>query len=333
MSRVALNSKNWIIVIGAGALVAAAAVAGWMNYRMTHVDPGIAKVNGRLEVDRLEIATQFAGQVLSVPVQEGQYVKAGDVIAQLDPKDYEAQLQGVKAMAQRADQAYQRASGERQVRAEYLRVAQLDLSNTQTLRHDDLVSEAELDKRVAQRDGERAGVSVASAAMGEARAARAEAEAGMTRLRQAIADHTLRAPVDGRIEYRVVEPGAVIPQGGRVATLLDLNHVYMTVFLPTARAGRLRVGDEARLVLDAAPECVLPARISFVADEAQFTPKYVETQSEREKLMYRVKLSIDPALARRYSSLIKAGMTGDGYVKVDPGAAWPQRLAVRLPAD
>ena len=184
-----------------------------------------------------------------------------------------------------------------------------------------------------QRDGERAGVSVASAAMGEARAARAEAEAGMTRLRQAIADHTLRAPVDGRIEYRVVEPGAVIPQGGRVATLLDLNHVYMTVFLPTARAGRLRVGDEARLVLDAAPECVLPARISFVADEAQFTPKYVETQSEREKLMYRVKLSIDPALARRYSSLIKAGMTGDGYVKVDPGAAWPQRLAVRLPAD
>lgn len=326
--------KTELTIAAVVAGVAAAAVwAVWANYKMTHTEQGIAQVNGRLEVERLEIATKFAGQIIEVPVQEGQTVKAGDVIARMDPRDYVAQLQGVQAMAARADKAYMRASGETQVRHQYLRVAQLELKNTEAMRRQDLVSSVELEKRMAQRDGEIAGVSVGTAAMGEAKAARAEAEAGMKRLRQAIEDHDMRAPVDGRIEYRVVEPGAVIPAGGRVATLLNTSNVYMTVFLPTAQAGRLRVGDEARLVLDAAPEVVLPAKIIFVADEAQFTPKYVETANEREKLMYRVKLKIDPELAKRYSALVKAGMTGNGYVRVAANEPWPEKLAINLPKD
>lgn len=326
------KTKLTMAAVFAGVL-AATGWAVWSNYKMTHTDQGLAQVNGRLEVERLEIATKFAGQIIDVAVQEGQPVKAGDVIARMDPRDYEAQLQGVRAMAERADKALARASGESRVRAQYLRVAQLDLTNTESLRQQDLVSASELEKRKAQRDGEVAGVSVATAAMGEARAAHAEAEAGMKRLRQAIEDHTLRAPVDGRIEYRVVEPGAVIPAGGRVATLLNIDNVYMTVFLPTAQAGRLRIGDEARLVLDAAPEYVFPAKVSFVADEAQFTPKYVETANEREKLMYRVKLKLAPELTHRYSALIKAGMTGNGYVRLTGDQPWSEKLAINLPKD
>ncbi len=105
----------------------------------------------------------------------------------------------------------------------------------------------------------------------------------------------------------------------------------MTVFLPTSEAGRVALGSQARLVLDAVPNAVFPATESFVAAEAQFTPKAVETANEREKLMYRVKLAIDPKLLETYREYVKAGLTGNAYVQVAAGAAWPQRLAVRLP--
>jgi HlyD family secretion protein len=141
----------------------------------------------------------------------------------------------------------------------------------------------------------------------------------------------LRAPVAGRIEYRVVEPGSVIPSGGRVATLLNTAEVHMTLFLPTDVAGKLKLGDEARIVLDAAPQFVIPAVVSFVAAEAQFTPKYVETAAEREKLVFRVKLKVAPELAGRYAPYVKAGLTGYGHVRADASRAWPDALAVKLP--
>lgn len=129
----------------------------------------------------------------------------------------------------------------------------------------------------------------------------------------------------------MVEPGSVIPSGGRVATLLDTSQVHMTVFLPTSVAGRLKVGDEARLQLDAAPDYMLPAHVTFVAAEAQFTPKYVETATERDKLVYRVKLAVPRALAQQHAGFVKAGLTGYAYVRTDTQLAWPATLTVKLP--
>jgi HlyD family secretion protein len=117
----------------------------------------------------------------------------------------------------------------------------------------------------------------------------------------------------------------VLGPGGRIVTLLDLSDVFMTVFLPTRDVGRISLGDEARIVLDAAPEFTIPARVSFIAAEAQFTPKSVETASERDKLMYRVKLAFDPKLLETYRDYVKAGLTGNGYVRVQPEAEWPRR--------
>ena len=232
---------------------------------------------------------------------------------------------------ERAQQAIGRAHAETQVRQVQARLAQMELDHTVKLRKDTLVSSAEVERREAQRDGENAGVSVAKAAIGEATAAKAEAQAQIKRLDVAISDMSLLAPVNGRIEYRVVEPGSVIPSGGRVATLLDTSNVYMTVFLPTSIAGKLKVGDEARLVLDAASQFVIPARVSFVAAEAQFTPKYVETATERDKLVYRVKLQVPTEVASQYAQYVKAGLTGNGYVRQDSQAAWPKTFDIKLP--
>ncbi|MDF2114195.1 HlyD family efflux transporter periplasmic adaptor subunit, partial [Roseiarcaceae bacterium H3SJ34-1] len=157
------------------------------------------------------------------------------------------------------------------------------------------------------------------------------AEAQLAQIEATIADMTLKAPVSGRIEYRLAQAGEVVAPGGRVLTLLDLSDVHMTIFLPTSQAGRVELGSEARIMLDSAPEYVVPATVSFVAAEAQFTPKYVETVSEREKLMYRIKLHIDPQVLETYRGYVKAGMTGNAYVKIQIGAIWPANFVARLP--
>ncbi len=113
-------------------------------------------------------------------------------------------------------------------------------------------------------------------------------------------------------------------------TVLDLTDVYMTIFLPTRDAGRLRLGSEARLVFDAAPRYVVPATVTFVASDAQFTPKFVETQSEREKLTFRTKLNIPPEILEKYKDVVKPGLTGVAYVKVASDAIWPTALQIKL---
>ena len=188
-----------------------------------------------------------------------------------------------------------------------------------------------LDQRHAQRDVAAATVDAAKAAVTDAEAAHEAAKAQVALVQANLDDMTLAAPVAGRVEYRLVDPGAVLGAGGKVVTLLDLTDVTMTVFLPTRLVGRVRLGAPARIVLDAAPDWVIPATVSFVAAEAQFTPKAVETTDERDKLMYRVKVRIDPALLETWRDYVKSGLTGNAYVLTAPDAAWPARLEVRLP--
>jgi HlyD family secretion protein len=114
----------------------------------------------------------------------------------------------------------------------------------------------------------------------------------------------------------------VLPASGRVLTLLDLDDVTLAVFLPTAEAGRARVGAEARVVLDAHPGTPLPARVSFVASEAQFTPKEVETESERRKLSFRVEVRIEG----NRGVPLNAGTPGVVWIRLEETAPWPEAL-------
>lgn len=151
--------------------------------------------------------------------------------------------------------------------------------------------------------------------------------ATIERVEADIRDSDLRAPRSGRIQFRVAQPGEVVAGGGRVVNLVDLSDVYMTFFVPTTDAGRLGIGTEVRLLLDAMPDQAIPAKISFVSDVAQFTPKTVETEREREKLMFRVRARIEPALLERHLSRVKTGLPGMAYVRIDPSVPWPEKLA------
>ena len=193
------------------------------------------------------------------------------------------------------------------------------------------VSKSRLDQRQAERDTARAVLVAARAHLVSAQRAVESAAAAARQIRTRIDDSTLAAPRGGRVQYRLAEPGEVLPSGGRVVTLLVLSDVYMTIFLPTAQVGRVFLGTDARIILDAVPEFVIPAKVSFVAANAQFTPREVETRSEREKLMFRVKVKIDPALLRAHIEKVKTGVPGEAYVMLGSDAEWPEQLAIKLP--
>ena len=162
----------------------------------------------------------------------------------------------------------------------------------------------------------------ADAAQQQIGAALAEVEKTKSRIHDAI----LVSPVTGRVLYRLVEPGEVLGPGGKALTLVDLSDVYMEIFLPSDRAAALKIGAPARIIVDYEPGASAAAYVSFVSPEAQFTPKQVETKSEREKLMFRAKLQLPAELVTHYIENIKTGVRGVGYVKVNPDATWPQWL-------
>jgi HlyD family secretion protein len=318
-------------IIAAVAMVGAVAgYALWSQSQPAAVPAGLAQANGRIEVERVDIATKAAGRVAEIRVREGDFVDKDAVVARMDVADLLAQLASAKASVRRAEQGIGKAKADLGSRDAELKLHEVVLSRALQLSRG-VLSQAEIDKRTAERDVAKAAVAGARASIGDAEAAKDAAEAQVNQVQVNIDDMTLTAPVAGRVEYRLVQPGEIVAAGGRVATLLDVSDVFMTVFLATSEAGRVSLGSEARIILDAAPQYVVPAKVSFVAGEAQFTPKYVETRNEREKLMYRVKLKIDPKLLDTYREYVKAGLTGTAYVRVAADAGFPDALQPRLP--
>ena len=206
-------------------------------------------------------------------------------------------------------------------------VAEGALVEAQTQRQS---AEAALAQQEAQKQAVEATLAAARIDVDYREAAIGAAAARIQKIATEIADSELKSPIRGRVLYRVAEPGEVLSAGSKVATVLELTDVYMTIFLPTEQAGRVIVGSEGRIVLDAAPHLVIPAAVSFVAPRAQFTPKEVETRAEREKLMFRVKVRIDPELLARHREKVKTGVPGVAYVRVDPAAEWPEHLRIKL---
>jgi HlyD family secretion protein len=291
----------------------------------------IVMTNGRIEAEQVLVAAKFAGRVLEVLVEEGDTVEAGAVVARMDTAELDAQLNGAEAEVRRTERAIaeaeatiaQRESERLLAVQEHERAAQLQQRGHGTMQ--------ELDRRLSQLNAAEAAHRAAEARLDVAEAAADTARADVARIRSLLDDAVLTAPRRGRVEYKLVQSGEVVGAGAPVATLLDLSDVYMTVFLPARAAGRVAIGDEARIILDPAPEYVVPAVVAFVAGEAQFTPKTVETADEREKLMFRVKLRIPPELLRQYESRVKIGVRGLAYVRTSATAAWPEALAIKLP--
>ena len=321
------------IILGAVVLagLAGGSYAIWRDHRHGASLEGIARTNGRVEATQIVIASKLPGELLQVLVREGDNVAAGQVLARVESEEIEAQLRGATSEVSRLQQARSQAVADRERLASELTYERNELDRVRQIYKKGFAPKDKLEAQESKYTGATTALRAAQAAIEAADAAIDTATAETERLASLLKHRELVAPKDARVQYRLAEPGEILSSGGRVLTLLDLDDAYMTVFLPAASAGRLAVGGEARLVMDAAPEFVFPARVSFVAADAQFTPKTVETESEREKLMFRVKLTIDPELAHRFRAQIKPGLRGVAYVKVRADAVWPSDLAPKLP--
>lgn len=346
------------IAIAIGVLLLALVAGEIWRQREPEIPAGFVVGNGRIEATEVYVATRLPGRVKAILVDEGAFVNEGDVLALVDLESIEAQRQEAVARLQQALEGVATAKAQVALRrGEHASALALSTQRESELlsaqrrykRSEELFTKgfisaqvidnerAQVEILTASQAAAKSQVAVSEAAIGlaetlvtSARANVAAVKAAIARIEADLSDHELRAPRNGRVQYLLARPGEVLGSAGKVLSLVDLTDVYMTFFLPEALAGKVPIGTEVRLILDAAPSFVIPAKLSFVSSVAQFTPKAVETASEREKLMFRVRARIDRDLLLRHQEQVKTGLPGVAWVRIDSNAVWPSHLAVHV---
>ncbi len=322
-SRAKVWSRRLVLLalIGGGS-----GYAIWLAHRAPAIPAYIVYGNGRLEADPIDIDTKFAGRIAELRVDEGDKVAAGQVLAVMDTRDLEQSLKKGEAQIEQAQKAVEEAGANLENAKTSSLLAEQEIERTAKLVKNGFATKELYDQRKQALDGAHLAQQATEQRVAEAEKALSAAvhDAELTRVN--IADNTLVAPRDGRIEYRVANVGEVLPAGGKVFTMLDTAYVYMDVYLPTLQADKVKIGAASRILLDAYPDRPIPAKVSFLADQAQFTPKMVETQNDRDRMMFRVRVKIDPGRARAHADAVRSGLPGVAYVKTDDKAPWTPGL-------
>jgi HlyD family secretion protein len=323
--KISKRSLKWIIASVALAAVLLGGLLYW-NAQRSALPEGIASGNGRLEAKLVDLAAKEPLKVKEVLVEEGTLVTPNQVVARLDTTTLNAELASAKASVAAAQErlAVARASiGKHQ---HEIALAETEQDRERRLLEERASSQRDVDVRTMEVGTTKAGLAEAEAALASGKQQINVARANAQTIETRIDDATLKSPVTGRVLYRLAEPGEVLPAGGKVVTVVNLEDVYMEIFLPSEQAARVKVGSEGRITVDSDPQHPIDGYVSFVSPQAQFTPKQVETRSEREKLMFRVKIQLPKDVSREYLERIKTGVRGVGYVKLEQSTPWPSWL-------
>lgn len=321
------------------AVLVLSAIGGWLlwqQFQEPALPAGLASGNGRIEAVQVDISTKIAGRVETLLVNEGDLVEPNQAVATIDTAQLRAQLLRAKAdIASAESQVAAARASIAQAKAQLI-LAQQELSRASELVKKGHTSKETLDARVSELAVARAGAEAADATLVSRQRNVDAAVAYAEEIQTQIDDATLVSPSVGRVLYRLAEPGEVIGSGGKVLTIVDLSNVYMEIFLPSAHAHRVAIGAAARVKLDIL-DIAIPATVSFVSPESQFTPKQVETLSERDKLMFRVKVRIPQELVMQHIERVKTGVRGVAYVRLSTKqgeelSPWPVFLQ-QLPSD
>lgn len=321
-------SKRVLVLTIASIALAIVAFIGfrYWNAKRAALPEGIVSGNGRMEGKLVDIAAKEPLRVKQVLVDEGALVKPGQVLVLLDTVTLEADLAEANANIAAAQEtlAYTHASITKQ--HSEIDLADVELERSRKLAEEGAGSRRELDVRKTKLETTKATLSEARAMLQTAKQRVEVARAKAATIQTRIDDATLKSPVTGRVLYRLAEAGEVLAPGGKALTLVNLEDIYMEIFLPSEHAAAVKIGAEGRITVDYDPNRAVAGHVTFVSPEAQFTPKQVETRSEREKLMFRVKIQVPQEVAGQYVDRIKTGIRGVGYVKIKDSAVWPARL-------
>lgn len=315
------------MVVVIGLVIAALVVTGYWGQSDGY--KGIASGNGRLETTQVDITAKYGGRLTHIYVQEGDMVEKGQLLAELDTRELEAQYKVALAGVEQARENKNYAQAVVSQNEIDLQQKKKDFLRSKTLFESKSIALVDLEKNETEYRRAQAALMAAKAQVTNYEAAINAAIAQAESIEVQLQESKLYSPVKGRVLYRLVEEGEIIGSGGNALVVLDLIDTYMTIFLPTSQVGLIDIGSQARIVLDALPNIPIPANVSFISPEAQFTPKEIETATEREKLMFRVKVKIAPELLEGHLEKIKSGLPGVAYVRLDKTLPWPDSLQMR----
>lgn len=321
---------KWIALAGVAAVAAGVFGYKYWEGRKNAVPKGIAYGNGRVEAKLVDAVAKDALRVKEILVDEGDLVKPGDVLVRLDANTFEAQLAEANLKVAAAEERVASLNFAVVKHKSLVENAKIEFDRTKKLVEQNALSQREFDSRNTDLETSQAAYSEAVAQLNTAKQEVEVAKANVATIQTHIDDATLKSPVAGRVLYRLAEPGEMLASGGKALTVVNLEDVYMEIYLPSEQAASIKNGAEARVTVDFAPGRAAVGYVSFVSPEAQFTPKQVETRSERDKLMFRVKIQIPKEVVSAHIDRIKTGIRGVGYVKINDSAVWPSWLERRF---
>ena len=320
------------------------AVAGWWVYGRWHRSPeqdrDRIRLSGHVETTETDLAFKLAGKLSLVHFEEGEEIKAGQLVAELEDEDLRQELDQRLAALNAAQYTLDKLlSGNRpqevkQARATLaqaqadLRDKNLDLDRQRVLFKRVASPQATLDKAVlAQKVAQEALVRAKQQLdlleegfrredIATAKAQTDQARAALDLARTRLGYAKLSSPVDGVVLVREGEPGEVLAVGAPVLTLGDLAGVWLEVYLPETYLAAVRLNQPAEVITDTWPDKRFRGRIAYISAKAEFTPKTVETPKERVTLVYRTKVRVENP-----NGELKPGMPGVAIIPLNPPPA------------
>ena len=318
-------------------LLAAIAAALYFYPRLTKksAPTGEVVLSGNIEAQESLVSFKVQGRIIELPIEEGQWVESGALLARLDDADYKQKVRIDEANVRvRQSNLALTLAGTRQQEIKAaeqamldaqadLQQKKLDYDRAQRLLAEDAISAQDRDlsdtalkrsqatfQAAQQRYNEALeGSRKEDIAIAQANLKQANANLGLSRVNL---DYTiLRAPSAGVVTVRQAELGEVVAPGTPVVTLADLDHIWLRAYIAETDLGRIRWGQDAVITTDTYPGKQYHGRVSFIASEAEFTPKSVQTYKERVSLVYRIKIDIDNS-----NHELKAGMPADAHIKL-----------------
>ena len=390
-----------VLILGVAAVLAALSLGGWSWWRGREDSRDTIQASGRIEVTEVNVGSKVTGRLTALRVEEGTDVKTGQLIAELEGQDLEAQLGQARASLQSAEAKLNQArtslrieptlirtqirqAGETLRAAEErvrllqagsrvqeieegranmrqnearLEMAKLTRDRFHSLLADGAVARQDLDRaesdfdaataavratrerlailvegsrsedvRAAQAERDRAAAALEAARANAAtldlrqqdvrvaEAAVHESQANVRRLESQVDELKVFAPLDATVLTKAVEAGEVVAAGKPLVLLGDLDHPWIKIYVTETELGRVKLGAPARILVDSFPGQSFGGTVSWISDQAEFTPKNIQTKEERVNLVYAVKILIQGAQRK-----LKAGMPADAVLSASSG--------------
>ncbi|GAB6182342.1 HlyD family secretion protein [Thermodesulfovibrio hydrogeniphilus] len=281
------------------------------------IPEGLIILSGRIEGREVNVAPKIQGRIFKLYKDEGNRVSQGELICEVDSEQLNARYKTAVENSQSAYYAIlQSQANLMKAKANYEKASK-DFERYSSLLKEELVSKSEFDRVKMQYESAKAEVEALSKAISQTEA---NYRASQQRLKEVLADLNetkLYSPISGVVLSRLAEVGEVVNPGSVVYVLVDLSRLYVKVYVPEPDIGKLKLGLPARVYIDAYPDKYFNGKVTKIYEQAEFTPKNVETKEERVKLVFGVEVSVENP-----EGLLKPGMPADVVIKWKESAHW-----------